>query len=356
MPFGWIEQWLAGNAPGVWFLTFFVGGLALNLSPCVYPMIPVTLAFFSQQAKGRRRGTLVLGLLYMLGLSLSYALLGFIAAKTGALLGSWLQQPAVVLTLVAFIVLLALSMFGWYELQPPRWLVQRLGQASTGRWGAFVMGMGVGVIAAPCVGPVLLALMLHVSRLANPLLGFCLFFVMGIGMGLPYVLLGMWAHRLAWWPKAGRWLVWTKRGLGVALLGLAFYFLSPLIAPRSTGPSQHSAVSWQPYTTAALEQAGQSHRQAIVDIYADWCIPCLELDHTTFHNHEVAQRLDGIVSLRIDATRAVDAQAQRLLDRYGISGVPTVLLFDRQGRERTELRINGFVTPKELLERLEKLD
>ena len=183
MSFGWMESWLAGQHVGVWALAFFIGGLALNLSPCVYPMVPVTLAFFSQQSQGRGRVIVLLGVLYVLGLSLSYALLGFAAAQTGALFGSWLQQPVVLGGIAALIVVLALSLFGLYELQPPRWLMQRFGRAATGRWGALLMGMGVGVIAAPCIGPVILALLLHVSHLANPLLGLALFFVQRVMTG-----------------------------------------------------------------------------------------------------------------------------------------------------------------------------
>lgn len=356
MSLEWMGQWLAGQSLGLWALTFFVGGLALNLSPCVYPMVPVTIAFFSQQTKGRRRSVVGLGLLYVAGLSFSYAMLGLLAAKTGSLFGAWLQQPLVIGGIAALIVVLALSLFGAYELQPPQWLVRRLGQASTGRWGAFVMGLSVGIIAAPCIGPVILALLLHVSQLANPWLGFGLFFVMGIGMGLPYLVLGVAAHRMAWWPKAGNWLVWTKRLLGVALLALAFYYVQPLLPKRTAGQhAARSAVAWQPYTTQALEAAIRDGRPAMVDVYADWCIPCVELEHTTFRNREVAQRLQGVVTLRIDATRDIEPQAQALLDRHRVFGVPTVLLFDRRGQERADLRINGFVTPKEFLERVERL-
>lgn len=361
MGMNWIGQWLSSDSVGVWVVAVFLGGLALNLTPCVYPMIPVTLAFFSAQAAGRLRSTVRLALLYVVGLSLSYAVLGFIAAKTGALLGAWLQQPAVLILLACLVVALALSMFGLYELHLPRWLANRLGQASTGSLGAVVMGMSVGLVAAPCIGPVVLALLLHVGRLANPALGFLLFFVMGLGMGLPYVFLGVWANRLSRWPKAGRWLVWMKRVLGVVLLGLALYLLRPVwrpvIRPNPNQPKTAvSRIRWQSYTAQALEAAKQEKRVALVDVYADWCIPCVELDHVTLRHRDVVQRLAGAVTLRIDATQGVGAEGQQFLDRYAVFGVPTILMFDRQGQEHPELRVNGFVTPQALLERLSKLD
>jgi thiol:disulfide interchange protein DsbD len=358
MSFGWIDSWLAGSHVGVWALAFFLGGLALNLSPCVYPMIPVTMAFFSQQGKGRGRSIIWLGFLYVVGLSVSYSLLGLVAAQTGALFGSWLQQPIVLGGIAALIVVLALSLFGLYELQPPPWLLQRFGRATTGRWGAFLMGMSVGIIAAPCVGPVILALLLHVSHLANPLLGFGLFFIMGLGMGLPYLVLAVLTHRISHLPKAGPWLLWTKRALGVALLALALYMVRPLWSVRhhAMPVASASSVAWQPYSSAGLARAKTEGRVAIVDVYADWCIPCVELDHTTFHHPDVVERLRSVATLRIDATTEVEPAAQLLLDQSQIYGVPTVLVFDRHGKERTDLRVNGFVSPKELLERLDRLD
>lgn len=354
----WLDHALAQPASGLWFLAVFVAGLALNLTPCVYPMLPVTIAFFSGQTKGRRAHLLLLGLSYVGGMSLTYAALGFAAAKTGALLGSWLQQPLVLIGIAALIAALALGMFGLYELRPPAWVAQRLGQAPSGVIGAFVMGLAVGVIAAPCVGPFILSLILFIGKLADPALGFWLLFVMGLGMGLPFLLIGLLANRLAQWPKAGPWLVWIKRALGVVLLGLSLYYVRPLLAPLrslTASPAPAATVAWRAYAPETLERAREAKQPVIIDVYADWCLPCVELDHVTFRNPQVVQRLSGFVTLRIDATRAVPAEAQPLLDRYGIIGVPMVLLFDADGRERPELRASGFVSPAEMLARLDHL-
>ena len=400
----WPGRLLESQALWVWFLAAFLGGLALNLTPCVYPMIPVTLAFFSGQAPGRIGYTAWLGLLYVIGMSLTYAILGLVAAKTGALLGSWLQHPAVLIGVATLVACLALSMFGVYELRPPRWLAQRFGQASTGSLGAVAMGLTVGLIASPCIGPFVLGFLLFVSQLANPWLGFWLFLTLGIGMGLPYLLLGVFANRVVQWPKAGSSLVWIKKCLGVVLVGLALYLVKPLLAPGffrgltaaclvlagiylgwleqsrlqrgmvrlrrlvglalvagafaflpTTSQVATASVRWEPYEPARLAQAAQQGKPAIVDIFADWCLPCVELDHVTFRHPQVVERLSGFVTLRVDATRAIPPEAEELIDRYKIYGVPTVLVFDAQGRERPELRVQGFVPPKELLARLAKL-
>ena len=348
----WISDVISRSGLGLGLLAVFVGGLALNLTPCVYPMIPVTLAFFSSQSSGAGRATL-LATVYVLGISLNYAVLGLIASQTGALFGSWLQQPAVLIAVAVVIVGLSLSMFGLYELRLPSGIAQRLGRASSGLWGAFVMGLVVGFIAAPCIGPVVLSLLLLVSRLGNPLAGFLLFFVLGLGMGAPYVALAVAANRVRRLPKAGEWLVWAKRVLGVVLLGVALFLVRPLFSP----PSATSAVAWTPYSDAALEGAQRAGRPAIIDVYADWCVPCVEMDHVTFSHPQVSRALEAasVLALRLDVTRDVPPEGEGLLERYRIYGAPTVLLFDRTGRERTDVRIMGFVKPDEFLERLKRI-
>lgn len=404
---GWMAQMLHGEVSGLWFVAAFAGGLALNLTPCVYPMIPVTLAFFSGQAKGRAGRTACLGAIYVVGISITYAVLGVVASQTGALLGSWLQHPAVIIGIILLIAALALSLFGFYDLRPPAWFVQRFGRASSGLVGALVMGLTVGLIASPCIGPFVLGMLLFVSELANPWFGFALLFIMGVGMGLPYILLGLFADRLAHLPKAGAWLVWSKKVLGVILLGLILYFVRLLLPPfwvrwlvvgwllaggvylgwversrlrrlgtwgrrlvgaaflvvavamvprQASGPGTAGGrMAWQPYSAVRLEQAQRDGRPAVVDVFADWCLPCMELDHTTFRDPEVVDRLSAVVTLRVDATGEVSPEGQALLDAHHIYGVPTVLLFDAYGRERADLRVEGFVTPKAFAKRLEAL-
>ena len=404
MPLDWLTESVTHHGLWVGFVVVFFGGLALNLTPCVYPMIPVTLAFFSNQAAGMARRAVWLALLYVLGISLNYAILGVIAVQTGALFGSWLQQPAVLIVVAGVIVALSLSMFGLYELSVPSVLTRRLGQASSGLWGAFLMGLVVGLVAAPCIGPVVLSLLLFISRLGNPAVGFLLFFTLGLGMGLPYLVLGVAASRVGRLPKAGPWLIWSKKALGIILLGLALYFIRPLLAARvlslavaalllgagvylgwldrtesrgrrfvwsrrvvgaglvlaalvSVWPRPHAApgVAWMPYSEAALQAAQRQGKPVLVDVYADWCIPCVEMDHVTFHHPDVIRALSSVTALRLDVTNEVPPEGTALLERYHIYGAPTILLFDRGGRERTDLRLLGFVPPDQFLERLKRV-
>ena len=405
----WLSDLVTHRGLWVGGLAVFLGGFALNFTPCVYPMIPVTLAFFSQQAAGRWSRAGLLAVCYVLGLSVTYAILGVIAAKTGILFGAWLQHPLVLVGIAAVIVWLALGMFGLYDLTLPQVFTRRAAVApAAGLWGAFGMGMVVGVIAAPCIGPFVVALLLVVSQLANPFAGFVLFFLLGIGMGLPYLFLGVAVHRVTHLPKSGPWLLWSKKILGVALLGLALYFVRGVVPPvfltlviaawllgagvylgwlepskaksrrftmirRATGigcvlaalavvgsriaAPRHATpgIAWRPYTASALEQATQEHRPVVVDVYADWCVPCVEMDHVTFRHPDVVRALVSVSTLRVDATSEVSADAAALFDRYRVYGVPTILFFDRTGRERADLRLAGFLPPEEFLAQLDQL-
>jgi len=406
-PLGWLYETMSQR--GVWLglIAVFLGGMALNLTPCVYPLIPVTLAFFSNQASGSVRRTALLAGCYIVGIAASYAILGSVAAQTGALLGSWLQHPGVLIGVALVITILALSMFGLYDVRLPSRLTNRFGQGSSGLGGAVVMGLVVGIVAAPCIGPFVLGLFLFVSQLADPVKGFVIFFTLGLGMGLPYVVLALGMRRIGQLPKAGSWLVWSKKALGIVLLGLAVYLVRPLLSEsllrvttvglllgagvylgwmerhaRGAGagrglrwtrwtvggaliasaalvawprPGAMAAVEWRPYRRAEFEQALTAQRPMVIDLYADWCLPCVEMDHVTFRHPDVVQALQSVTTLRLDATRGISAEGEELIDRYDVYGVPTVLLFDRTGRERTDLRLLGFVKPKEFLRRIAQL-
>ena len=400
----WLASVISEKGFGLGLLASFIGGLLLNLTPCVYPMIPVTLAFFNRQVLTERRSVGVLAALYALGLALSYAVMGAVAAQTGKLFGSWLQSPLVSIWIAAAIVALSLSMFGVYELRVPQVILKRFDTAASGLWGAFCMGLGVGLVAAPCVGPFLVSLLFVMSKFANPLMGFALFFALGLGMGLPSIVFALAARQISHLPKAGEWMIWSKKLLGAVLLGVALWFVRPLMpvsamkwltaallmaagvylgwiesSKSRTGTlkkiriglgvsllaagiyfirpqtPQGPTIGWQVYSTAALDAAIGKHEPVVVDIYADWCLPCVELDHSTFHDPEVIQATAALAALRIDVTREASPDAELLIQHYEIYGVPTVLFFDRSGVERPDLRVTGFVPPAEFLRRLRLL-
>jgi thiol:disulfide interchange protein DsbD len=371
----------------------FLGGLALNLTPCVYPVIPMTVSFFGGQAEGQRSRSFGLAALYVLGMATMYSGLGVAAALSGKLFGAALQSPWVLCGVAAVLVALALSMFGLYDLVMPSSLVQKTG-ARTGAVGAYAMGMLVGIVAAPCVGPFVLGLLAFVAARQNAPLGFVLFFVLSLGLGLPYLFLAAFSGRIAALPRAGFWMEGVKKIFGWVLLAMAAYFvktalpapfkdwlLPAVLAAGAVGVlargglkvSLRAAVAvlfaagaiffapregadrpgpaWAPYDASSVASAG---RPAVVDFAASWCLPCIELDKKTFSDPRVKTALEKRALFKADMTKASSADTQALAQKYAILGVPTLIFIDASGTERADIRLVGFEDADAFLKRLSR--
>ncbi|MFC1745198.1 cytochrome c biogenesis protein CcdA [Candidatus Riflebacteria bacterium] len=214
------------------FFLLYLTGLGLNLTPCVYPMIPITIGFFVQQGSEDFKKQFFLALNYFFGICITYSLLGVFAAKTGSLFGSLLQEPLVVIFVALIFLGLALSMLGFYELNPPASLMNMFGGSKTGYLGSFFMGTTVGIVAAPCVGPVILGLLTYVGKLQDTFLGFLYFFGLSSGMGTPYLLLGIFSGSMKSIPRAGEWMNGVKKIFGTIFIGLTWNTLAPIIPGR----------------------------------------------------------------------------------------------------------------------------
>ena len=388
------EDQLNRHGLPVVLLLLFAGGLALNLTPCVYPVIPLTLSYFASQAPGDGRRAFRLAAVYVLGMSTMYSALGVAAALSGRLFGSALQSPWVLGGVAAVLVALALSMFGLYDLQPPSALLQKSG-ARSGVAGAYAMGLLVGVVAAPCVGPFVLGLLAFVAARQQAGLGFLFFFVLSLGLGLPYLFLGAFSGSLARLPRAGAWMESVKKVFGWVLIAMAAYFLRPVL-PRpladwllpvvlavaavavalgvkawrpalraSVGflflvaavlflprrPAAGEAPLWQAYAEKAVAAAG---RPAVIDFSAAWCAPCRELDEKTFSDPRVREALGKRALYKADLTRVASPEVIALSAKYAILGVPTIVFLDAAGQERRDLRLVGFENAERFLARLEK--
>jgi thiol:disulfide interchange protein DsbD len=397
-----VGDWLGRYGLGRTLALIFGLGLALNLTPCVYPLISVTIAYFGTQAKHRRGHVLLLAGAYALGIAITFSALGVGAALSGEVFGRSLQQPITLVLLASLMVALALSSFGFYTLQPPRWMLQKAGAAVGGVAGALFMGLTMGVVAAPCVGPIVVGLLLLVGARGDVGLGFLLFFVLALGLGAPYVALGAAAGSMSRLPRSGEWLVWVERLFGFLLLGMALYFLNPLLSSRAVawsgavllvvaafalgfhdargsedtrGPTLvkraagalalaaaiwialrptaplRSGIRWLDFSPQALAQARSEGRPAVVDFRADWCLPCLEMEKTTFVSPAVAARAGAFTMLRADVTDA-SKETDALLSSYGVLGVPTTLFFSPDGTEQH--RMVGYVSPEEFARMLDE--
>lgn len=329
-------------------LFVFLGGLALNLTPCVYPMIAITVSYFGGREERTVGRALAHALTYFTGIVLTYSAIGLVAALSGGLFGAALQSPVVLVVIAALLVGLALSMFGLYEIRPPRFLLEGASGLSgkAGYLGVFFLGAMVGVIAAPCVAPILVALLVFVGQRGDPWIGWWLFFALATGLGLPYVVLGTFSGLLTRLPKSGMWMVWVKRVFGVGLVLVAAWITNPLWSRHE--PLDPARIEAQ---LAAAKAAG---KPVLLDFYASWCAPCKEMEKLTFPDPRVQERLRAFAFVKVDLSTTGSAAVEELTRRYGIVGVPTYVFLDREGRERAELRQVGFIEADAFVTLLER--
>lgn len=380
----------------------FLAGLALNTTPCVYPIIPITIGFFSNQTEGRLSRTFLMAAAYVLGMAITYSTLGVAASLTQGIFGAVLQHPLVLLGLAGLMVAMALSMFGLYEFRLPVSFNRLVPQSSRGNLGALMMGLTMGIVAAPCIGPFVIGLLVHVGNRGEPAYGFFMFFVLALGLGLPYLVLGTFSGALKKLPRSGQWMETVRRFFGLVLLGMALYFLDPLMgryaawalvaflaasaayvilveARRAASRvfaglsvclgaglglaavllipgAPREGIVWATYSGEALARARQEGKPVMIDAYADWCLPCKELDTFTFTDPAVRSAAEGLVRLKLDLTRIESgSEAERARGRFGILGVPTILFLDSSGRERTDLRLEGFEPADRFLTRIQRV-
>jgi len=333
-----------------WWLTVllvFLGGLGLNLTPCVYPMITITVSYFGAQQGRTRRQAFVGALVYCTGIVISYTVLGVVAAWTGGLFGALLQSKWVLLGIAGLLVVLALSTFGLFEIRPPQFLVQRATGLSghSGQLGVFFLGATMGLIAAPCLAPFAVALLAYVSATGQ----WWWFAIFATGLALPYLVLGTFSGLLARLPRSGTWMVWVKRVFGTALLAAAVWFAWPVLGPKG---KPASPINWQTYAPSLIEAPGQP---VVLDFYADWCIPCHELDRKTFSDPRVVAAAKDFRMLRADLTITDSPAVEALRKQFDIRTVPTIVFLGPDGRERRDLRVVSFIPPDELLRRMSAL-
>lgn len=212
----------------------FLGGLLTAMTPCVYPLIPITVSVFgARKAEGRGKAMLLTSA-YVVGMGVVFAALGILAAKTGQAFGSMLGSPWVVGGLAVFLLALSASMFGAFELNLPTSLTTRLNSVGgSGLAGAFLMGSVSGFLAAPCTGPVLTGLLTFVAKSQSTALGGGLLFIYALGIGVPFFLIGVFTVRL---PKGGAWMEGVKSVLGIVLVALAASYI------RDASPALREAM------------------------------------------------------------------------------------------------------------------
>lgn len=298
-----------------------------------------------------------------------------------------------------------MSLFGFWEIRLPYWLTQAAAKSYTGFFGSFFMGITLGVVAAPCIGPFVLGLLTWVATMGDPLIGFFIFFTLSLGLGTPLFVLAMFSGQLAKLPRSGEWMNWVQRVMGWILLGMAAYFIRPalsllvqqyLLAAVAIAAGIHLGwldkttatfrffpwikvivgticlvigtvmisyqifqgppVKWHPYSDRLLSESAEKNKPVIIDFYADWCAPCRELDQVTFHQADIVKlSQNDFIMIKVDLTKQADQNYDHLLKKYNVKGVPTIVFLDKLGQERKDLRLVDYLSPDELLNRMVSL-
>ena len=336
---------------------FFVAGLLLSFTPCVLPMIPILSSIIvgsqSKQAAPSKLHAFGLSVAYVFGMAFSYTLAGVAAGLSGNLLSQSLQSPLVLgLTALLFVVL-AFSMFGFYELKLPSAFENKLLNASNklkgGEFlGVFIMGVLSALIVSPCVAAPLAGALIYIGQTHNVLLGGAGLFALAIGMGVPLLLIGASAGSLL--PKTGGWMATVRNLFGVLMLAMAAYIAWPVLPASLTAPvnnllgvsTKHTLPFTRVKSVVELDTAIKNAygKTVMLDFYADWCTSCKEMEKLTFSDKKVKVALANTVLLQADVTANNDDD-QALLKRFGLFGPPGIIFFDKTGAE-LKTRVIGY--------------
>ena len=397
---------------------FFLLGLGLAFTPCVLPMLPLLSAIvIGQNQRPNMWRAFALSFVYVQGMALTYTLLGLIVAAIGLPFQVALQHPYVMIGLSIIFVLLALSMFGVFTLQLPSSLQTKLSllsqqQKAGALGGVFLMGMIAGLVASPCTSAPLSGALLYVAQSGDLFTGAITLYLLALGMGVPLILITLFGNKIL--PKSGMWMETVKKLFGFVMLALPVFLISRILSdewtPRlwamlgtaffiwfafqmpkngtgwvfrifflvaamisvkplqtwvwgeSQAPSavENKAVSHVEFkkvkSEAELQQALAENNKPLVmlDLYADWCVACKEFEKETFSDSSVQKAFGDMLLLQVDMTKNSE-ENRALMTKYKVLGLPTILFFNRDGKEIEGSRVNGFMPPVEFLQWIEKI-
>jgi len=390
-------------------LLFFALGIGLAFTPCVFPMYPILSGVVLGNRERNWKNTLWLSFIYVQGMAITYSVLGLVVASAGMQYQAYFQHPVVLIVLAALFALFALSMFGAYTLQLPiSWQskLQRFsGQQSGGNVaGVFIIGAISGLVASPCTTAPLSGALLFIAQSGDIVSGAAILYALSLGMGVPLILFGLSGGKLL--PKAGAWMNVVKQFFGWLLLAVTlflverliptsismwlwiFYFILAAVSLAVTinqrlrtttkiitilllAVAATAGTYWQ-VNKAQLEQkshglftvvsnlsdvqqqVAESDRWVMLDLYADWCVACKEFEQYTFSDEKVQAQFQEFKLIQADVTRN-NAQDVEILSRYKVLGLPTILFFDPEGKERPEYRVTGYMDAEDFRKHLEKI-
>lgn len=412
-----IQQDLEKNAWWKTILKFFGFGLLLALTPCIFPMIPILSGLIMGQGDITRSRAFMLSLIYVLAMALAYTTAGVIAGLLGANIQAALQEPWIIITFSLVFVALAMSMFGYYELQLPASWQTKLSNISNNQKSGSYIGVGImgflsAIIVGPCVAPPLAGAVLYISNTGDPIVGGFALFAMSIGMGVPLLLIGASAGK--WMPKSGGWMNVVKAFFGIALLAMAIWFLSRIIpgpatlalfgvlallssvfwyryalkngvkgkmiglflvfkivlliigvvqimgAIRGNTDFMHPLTKYETHFTMIksyedLQKAiAETDKIVLLDFYADWCIECKRMEAATYSKLPVQNELERFLVLKADVTDQ-DNIDKDLMKKFKIVGPPATLFFGKDDQLIKHHSFFGFKGPEDFIAHLQKM-
>lgn len=390
-------------------IAVFFSGILTGLTPCIYPLYPLVIAFVGGSSIKRKIDALIVSVFIILGLSLSFSTLGFISAKTGSTMGVITRSPFFLFFVSLIFFAMALSMFGAFDIKLPPSFLRKIQKRRSGVFGAFFMGVIFGLIGVPCVGPLLVSLLTFVAKSQNPFLGFALLFSYALGIGIIFIPLSLFASLRTLLSSTGEISSLIKYLFGLILLGASFYFLKDAIPENIyflilgitliflsvfagvfskeeeglkgkilkgagviilivglfylilsltifykiklpvASTSENKSIEWLSSLNDGMEKAKREGKFLFLDFYAKWCTVCKELDEKTFSDKKVVENLRNYVPVRVDVSNGEREE----LKRFNVIGIPTVIFLDSNGNELG--RFSGFKNPEDFLKEIEEI-
>lgn len=385
-------------------LLFFIGGVLLSLTPCVLPLVPVLLAMLSNLNKNKVSATAF----YVLGICVTYTIIGIFAALTGNLISIYLQNDYVIFMSAILFIIFALSMFGLFEITIPSrfqtYLNKKTNAISGNRYlGIFFLGMISSLILSPCVAPPLASAIVYISQTGNVVLGGTSLFLMALGMSLPLLVIGISSKQINQKLKILGEI--PKIILGFILLATAIFVAKPVIptivaqvlyhflflifvlyllikVKKISKPlkvltttilviffsisifqqvnsyniiKQNQLDFIEIKTVEELNLIKENNKPTIIDFYADWCVACLELEKYTFSDKNVQEKLINFNLIKVDVTNFT-SQDKEIMKEFNIFGPPAIIFFNDQGNELKDLQLNGYLDANSFISIIENIE
>lgn len=411
-----VMNFIQGHNALVYLSAFFGLGLLLAFTPCVLPMVPILSGIIVGQQSLSTSKAFRLSLSYVSGMAITYAGAGMVAGFMGSTVQTIMQRPAVILLFSLVFVLMALSMFGLFELRLPNAIANKfnaLNRSNSKRTYISIglMGIASTLVVSPCVTAPLIGVLSYIGQNGQVLMGGLILFVMALGMGVPLLIVGSGYGSIL--PKTGVWMMKIKHFFGLMMLGIAIWMLSRIInelavkilwaalliigsislgslksasskkgllfqsigilaivyggiilynlATAIVYPVQQNNLVDNQFITVnklnevhhQLAQARKEHKVVLLEFSASWCGDCKDMDTKVFNQPQIAQAMSGLVTIKVDVSDKND-EVDSIKKAFSIYGTPTMLFFDTHGSHVSKLDAVGFISAHSMLHLLEK--